>query len=76
VKKAASAWANQHDPRFAWQTGYAAFSVCSDRIPPMIRYIAHQEEHHRKLSSAAELRALLTEEGIDIDERFFELKRD
>jgi REP element-mobilizing transposase RayT len=72
VKKAATAWAKQHDPRFAWQTGYAVFSVSSELVPMIIRYIARQEEHHRRVSSAEELRTLLAEEGIEIEERFFE----
>ena len=37
-----------------------------------VAYIASQEEHHRHISSADELRTLMAEFGIEYDERFFE----
>lgn len=55
---------------FAWQEGYAAISV-SPRDKGMIaNYIAHQEEHHRKVDSVDELRQLLREAGIEFEERY------
>jgi len=72
VKKTSSLWAAGHYPRFAWQEGYGAFSESADRVPEIIAYIARQEEHHRKVSSAEELRALLAEHGIAFDESYFE----
>lgn len=72
VKKASSVWARERQPSFAWQTGYGAFSVSPGHINRVVEYIANQEEHHRKASSADELRALLIEHGLEIDERFFE----
>ena len=72
VKKSSSTWAASHDSRFAWQTGYAAFSVSASDVPRVTIYIANQEEHHRKFSSADELRFLLAEHGVEFDQRFFE----
>jgi putative transposase len=72
VKRASSVWAAERYAPFKWQAGYGAFSVCYDRIPPLRAYIANQEEHHRQLSSEDELRALLAEHGVPVDERFFE----
>jgi len=37
-------------PRFAWQTGYGAFSVSESQVAAVQRYILGQEEHHRKMS--------------------------
>jgi hypothetical protein len=72
VKKASSLWAKGRYRRFAWQTGYGAFSISHSDVPGVVAYIANQDEHHRKLSSADELRALLVEFGIPYDEKYFE----
>ena len=72
VKRASSIWASERYDRFAWQVGYAALSIRASEIPVVSAYIGAQEEHHRTISSSDELRALLTEFGIPIDERFFE----
>jgi hypothetical protein len=34
------------------------------------KYIANQEEHHRKISFQDELRTLLRKHGVDFDERY------
>lgn len=55
---------------FEWQGGYATFSVSQSNLDAVKRYIATQEEHHRKVSSQDELRALLRKHEIEWDERF------
>lgn len=50
-------------PAFAWQRGYGAFSVSRSQVPVVARYIQRQEEHHRGMSFAEELRKLLAEHG-------------
>jgi putative transposase len=72
IKKASSTWAAGRCRGFAWQAGYGAFSLGSGDLPAAVAYVLNQEEHHRRVSSADELRALLMEHGIAIDERFFE----
>jgi len=57
---------------FAWQEGYGVFSVGSDGLPELRRYIANQVVHHRKVSSQDELLALCREAGVEVDRRFFE----
>ncbi|MBI5705575.1 MAG: transposase [Armatimonadetes bacterium] len=57
---------------FRWQEGYAAFTVSHGDVSKVADYIADQEGHHRTVSSGDELRAILTEFGIEIDERYFE----
>src|SRR5438128_11608514 len=44
---------------FEWQGGYADFSVSQSNLEQVKRYIAEQEEHHKKMSFQDELRALL-----------------
>jgi REP element-mobilizing transposase RayT len=72
LKKATHEWASRHRSDFAWQRGYAAFGVSNSDCQMVKKYIANQEEHHRELSSAEELRRLLVEHGVEFDERFFE----
>jgi putative transposase len=61
LKKASSVWI--HDEigmrDFAWQEGYAAFSVSPTARDSVKRYIARQVEHHRRQDSRAELAELL-----------------
>jgi hypothetical protein len=40
----------RRQPSFAWQTGYAAFSVSQSNAPAVVNYICNQDEHHRKVS--------------------------
>ena len=49
---------------FEWQAGYADFSVSQSNLKQVERYIANQEQHHRKLSFQDEVRALLTKHEI------------
>jgi putative transposase len=72
VKKASSVWASGRQSAFAWQDGYAALSVSRADIDRLTAYISQQESHHKKVSSAEELRAILEEFGVEIDERFFD----
>lgn len=55
---------------FAWQEGYAAFSVSVSHVEPLKKYIADQVEHHRKRTFAEEFLALLERHGIKFDQRY------
>jgi len=73
VKANSSAWAHQQFPDlrdFAWQDGYAAFTVSPSLLPQVKQYIENQAEHHRKLSFQEELVALLEKHGVEYDERY------
>jgi REP element-mobilizing transposase RayT len=73
VKKGSSKWMKSDGPRnplFAWQTGYAAFSVSQSNVELVAGYIRKQEEHHRKVSFQDELRALFKRHGVEFDERY------
>ena len=73
VKSLASGWIHRTFPQlrsFAWQEGYAAFSVSPSVLPKLKRYIADQAEHHKHTSFAEELAALLQRHGIEYDEKF------
>jgi hypothetical protein len=57
-------------PDFEWQGGYADFSVSESNLEQVKRYVASQEEHHRKISFQDELRILLRRHRIEWDERY------
>jgi REP element-mobilizing transposase RayT len=54
---------------FAWQGGYADFSVSASNLEQVKKYIANQQFHHRKMDFQEELRALLRRHDLDWDER-------
>lgn len=51
VKGATSHWINEQNliaEKFAWQTGYAAYSVSESQSDRVYRYIKNQKQHHAK----------------------------
>ena len=56
--------------KFAWQRGYAAFSVSQGRLPSVVRYIQRQEVHHERIAFQDEYRKLLIRHGVEFDERY------
>jgi putative transposase len=61
-------WRNRS--HFAWQTGYAAFSVSKSQVESVRRYIENQKEHHRKVTFQEEVLAFLKKQGITYDPRY------
>lgn len=71
MKKDSSTWAKDNFERsFAWQEGYAAFTVSPSATDSVKKYIANQESHHAKLSFVDELKQLLEKAGITYDEKY------
>ncbi len=73
LKANSSRWVHDRWPShsaFGWQTGYGAFSVSQSNVSAVLRYIADQEEHHRKASFQEEFIAYLRRHGIEYDERY------
>lgn len=71
LKGSSSRWLKRKGlPEFAWQRGYAAFSVGPKNLHLLVEYIANQEEHHRKRSFQDEFRMLLKRYGVEFDERY------
>ena len=56
--------------KFAWQQGYGAFSVSRSGVADVVRYIAGQEEHHRKRTYQEEFLDFLRKYEIEFDERY------
>ena len=74
LKKASSAWVHQEIglKSFAWQEGYAAFSVSPTAVKQVQSYIARQEVHHRKKSFREELIELLKKADIPFEPQFLD----
>jgi putative transposase len=74
LKKASSIWMHEvaKCPTFAWQEGYAAFSVSAPARKDVKKYIANQVEHHRKRSYREELIAMLEKAEIEYDPKYLD----
>jgi putative transposase len=73
IKRASSLWIKRREPRlrnFAWQAGYAVFSVSPENLGVVRQYIAAQEEHHQKITFQDEFRIILRQHGLEWDERY------
>lgn len=73
VKANSSKWVHQKWPNqrfFAWQDGFAAFTVSHSQMSAVHKYIQNQEAHHRKRTFRDELVALLRRHEVAFDERF------
>lgn len=73
VKRGSALWLKTKSPdlgNFAWQNGYGIFSIGVSQIETARRYIAAQEERHRKVSFQDEYRQLLHRYAIEFEERY------
>jgi REP-associated tyrosine transposase len=50
---------------FSWGRGYGAFSVSHSDVDRVARYIANQEEHHRKRTYAEEFEIFVKRYGLE-----------
>jgi len=71
VKANSSGWIRKKGHKeFAWQVGYGVFSVSESSVPAVTKYIASQEEHHKKRSFQEEFLAFLKKNKVAYDERY------
>lgn len=72
IKGNSSHWINQSKllkAKFAWQTGYGAFSVSESMINEVRAYIANQKGHHKKISFAEEYYRFAEKYGFSVENR-------
>src|ERR1700722_16214740 len=74
LKKASSAWVHEELGlrSFAWQEGYAAFTVSATSRKAVKHYIDTQEEHHRVKSFREELIEMLAKAGMEYDPQYLD----
>jgi REP element-mobilizing transposase RayT len=73
IKKNSSRWIKTKDVHyrnFAWQGGYAGYSVSQSKVEVVLKYIENQREHHKKLTFQEEYLKFLKEYGIGYDENY------
>ena len=71
VKTNSSRWIHEKwSTDFAWQTGYGVFSVSESNLLAVSKYIATQEEHHKKHSFQDEFLVFLKKNGVAYDEKY------
>ena len=73
VKAKSSKWIKSLSPAyiaFAWQDGYAAFSVSPSILEKTVDYIKNQEYHHIGRSFADELKIFLDAYQISYEEKY------
>jgi putative transposase len=58
----------EHVKGFAWQEGYAAFSVSISHTDALVTYINKQPEHHRRVSFEEELEKILKKHGMSLSD--------
>ncbi len=56
--------------RFEWQEGYGVFSNSHSQIDSVYKYIANQEEHHKKQQFKEEYLEFLDKFEVPFDERY------
>ena len=71
IKANSSRWLRGDKGRrhFQWQESYGAFTVSPSQVDSVYRYIARQEEHHRRKTFAEEYREFLKRADIEFDEK-------
>ena len=73
VKRNSSRWIKSldaHYTQFAWQGGYAAYSISQSVLDMAIKYVDNQREHHKKLSYRDEYIQFLKLYKVEYDEKY------
>ena len=73
IKKNSSKWMKVQRPElnhFAWQNGYATFSVSSSKTGAVTNYIKNQKEHHKQLTFKEEVIRFLNECNVEYNEKY------
>jgi REP element-mobilizing transposase RayT len=73
IKANSSKWLHETKPglaKFAWQDGFAAFTVSKSAVESVSEYIRNQKTHHSGRDFKAELLELLARHEVEYDERY------
>lgn len=75
LKTSTNTWLKENKADFpdfvSWRKKYCALTYSERDKDLIINYISKQREHHAKENTETELRRLLNEHGIEIDERYW-----
>ncbi len=73
IKGSSSHFMNQNHliaEKFAWQTGYAAYSVSESVVDKVFQYIKNQKQHHTKKTFQQEYDEFVKLYGLDNEKEF------
>lgn len=73
IKGNSSRWIKTKGPHyrnFAWQGGYAGYSVSQSKVEVVKKYIENQKDHHKQQTFKDEYIQFLNENGIDYNEEY------
>jgi REP element-mobilizing transposase RayT len=70
LKTSSSKWMKSESPQFAWQRGYACFSVGPTDLESLTEYIDDQDKHHEKRTFQEEVRMFLKKYGVEHNETY------
>jgi putative transposase len=73
IKAGSSKWIHDSQPTlssFAWQDGYAAFTVSASQTESVRTYIRNQKKHHQLSDYKTELLGLLDKHAVEYDDRY------
>ena len=73
IKTNSSKWIHENHPgmqAFAWQEGYAAFTVSQSNLPSVEAYVLNQKTHHATVAFEDEFLSFLERHGLQYDERY------
>ena len=73
IKTASNRWMKEtgNYPKFtSWAEGSCSLSYSYRDKEMLVNYVKNQKEHHTKITFENEYRALLLENGVEVDERY------
>ena len=73
IKNNSSGFINDYkipNGKFAWQSGFGAFSYSASEIDQVYKYIQNQQLHHQKASFREEYVELLNQHRVEYEERY------
>ena len=71
LKTSSSLWMKEQGVnQFAWQRGYALFSVGPADLDALVRYIDGQKAHHARRDFQDEMRVFCEKYHVTVDERY------
>ena len=72
IKGESSFWINKNKlttQKFAWQDEYLAVGINDDKLMAVRKYIANQEEHHKKIPFAVEYAKFIERYGFNTQKK-------
>jgi REP element-mobilizing transposase RayT len=70
IKTSTAQWMERHrngHRRFAWQPGFAAFSIGESQLPAIAHWLRNHDQHHERHTFRDELVALLRQHRVTLE---------